>query len=174
MIQRYSLVLCLICAPTVLHVGCGASSSATTAETSGNESAQLEAILSDYEAMRVALAADKLDEVPALAVKLETSAKAAQANATGEVATPIAAIVRDVQALKSGGEPDVVRRHFGDLSHSVVTILASNESLRTNRHVFECPMAQGYQKWVQPTANVENPYMGSSMLRCGGPSNWTP
>jgi threonine/homoserine/homoserine lactone efflux protein len=34
-------------------------------------------------------------------------------------------------------------------------------------HVFECPMAKGYKRWVQPTDELENPYMGQEMLTCG-------
>ena len=175
MIQRYSLVLCLLCVQMVLQVACSTnSSSEPTTEAPETATATLEDVLKDYEAMRTALAADQLDDVPKLAAKIETSARAAQANAATEAAQPIADILRDVQSLKSGGEPDEVRRIFGDLSRSVVAILAANESLQTNRHVFECPMAQGYQKWVQLSENIENPYMGSRMLQCGSPSSWTP
>ena len=114
MIQRYSLVLCLICAPMVLQAGCNTTSStAPTTATAGDETAKLEAILTDYEAMRAALATDRLDDVPALAGKLETSAKAAQPNASTSVAQPIAAILRDVPALKkrrrTGRGPSTLR-----------------------------------------------------------------
>jgi hypothetical protein len=33
-------------------------------------------------------------------------------------------------------------------------------------------MAQGYQKWVQRTETIENPYMGQSMLACGSKATW--
>ena len=175
MIHRFALVLCLFTAPLVFATGCGSTpSTASTAVDDAQRTAKLESVLADYEAVRAALAADKLGDVPALATTLENSAKAAQPHASGSAAEPIAAILRDIQPLKRPGEPDEVRRHFGDLSHSIVSILAADESLRATRFVFECPMAQGYQKWVQLSERVENPYMGSSMLRCGGPSDWKP
>ena len=69
-------------------------------------------------------------------------------------------------------DPDAVRKAFGEVSRSVVALLAAEPSLREGLNIFECSMAQGYQKWVQKTETIENPYMGSQMLACGTKATW--
>jgi Cu(I)/Ag(I) efflux system membrane fusion protein len=76
--------------------------------------------------------------------------------------------------LKAGGSADDQRRTFGDLSRAVVSLLSEHSTLARGRYVFQCPMAQGYQKWVQTGERLENPYMGGRMLRCGSSSEWSP
>jgi hypothetical protein len=65
-----------------------------------------------------------------------------------------------------------VRKAFGDVSSAIVALVATDASLQAGRHIFECPMAQGYKKWVQTSEPVANPYMGSAMLECGSKSSW--
>jgi len=60
-----------------------------------------------------------------------------------------------------------LRRSFGELSRPLVALLGELSEL-TGYFVFECPMAAGYKRWIQPTDAIQNPYMGSRMLRCGG------
>ena len=61
MIHRFALVLCLFTAPLVFSTGCGSTSStASTAVDDAQRTAKLESVLADYEAVRAALAADKL------------------------------------------------------------------------------------------------------------------
>ena len=69
----------------------------------------------------------------------------------------------DMRALRSG---------FGDVSRAVVTLIVADESLAGDRYIFRCPMAMGYKKWVQTSPELENPYMGSRMLRCGSKTKW--
>lgn len=127
------------------------------------DSAKAEIMLGDYEALRAALAADKLDQVPALAAKVAASAKAADQKQMASTALTI----------KAGQSADDSRRAFGELSKALVTLLVAHPKLAAKRHIFECPMAQGYQKWVQSAAKLENPYMGGRMLRCGSASKWS-
>jgi hypothetical protein len=35
-------------------------------------------------------------------------------------------------------------------------------------------MAEGYQKWVQVSSEMANPYMGKKMLKCGSEATWIP
>ena len=60
-----------------------------------------------------------------------------------------------------------LRREFGDVSRHVVALLTAEASLARGLHVFECPMAEGYGRWVQPSADISNPYMGTRMPACG-------
>lgn len=41
-----------------------------------------------------------------------------------------------------------VRQAFGGLSQPLVALLGEKASLGNGRHVFECPMAEGYGRWV--------------------------
>jgi hypothetical protein len=127
------------------------------------DSAKAETMLGDYEVLRAALAADKLDQAPALAVKLAASAKAAKQKQIAGAAS----------SIKAGQSGDDLRRAFGEISKSLVALLVAHPNLAAKRHIFECSMAQGYQKWVQTRAELENPYMGGRMLRCGSASKWS-
>jgi Cu(I)/Ag(I) efflux system membrane fusion protein len=123
-------------------------------------------VLAAYERTRALLAADKLEGLADAARELETSAKAAGAGPHyGDIATSAAklAIATDL---------DAARASFGDVSKHVVALLAGDPSLAQGQHVFECPMVKGYKKWVQPTQDLQNPYMGKRMLACGGKSTW--
>ena len=71
-------------------------------------------------------------------------------------------------------DAEAVRKAFGDLSEQVLRVLSADRALAEGLHVFECPMAQGYKKWVQPTAKLSNPYMGTRMPTCGSGSSLSP
>jgi Cu(I)/Ag(I) efflux system membrane fusion protein len=72
------------------------------------------------------------------------------------------------------GDIGQARSAFGDLSRAFVQLLAAAPPLRQGRHIFECPMAEGYQKWVQVSSEMANPYMGKKMLKCGSEATWIP
>jgi hypothetical protein len=142
-------------------------------------STQIEAALADYEALRAAFAADRIPDSGEIAARLEASANAAKEGAATDaalasVATRLGEVATAAAGLKSGGDADAQRSAFGELSRAVVSLLSENTALTQGRHVFQCPMAQGYQKWVQLGEQVENPYMGSRMLGCGLASEWRP
>ena len=68
------------------------------------------------------------------------------------------------------GDAEAVRTAFGETSRPLVAVLAAAPSLSKGMYVFECPMASGYQKWIQTDSEISNPYMGSRMLTCGSAS----
>lgn len=135
-----------------------------------------EGVLTGYENIRRMLAEDQVAAVFALAKQLSAAA-AAVASARP---TPQAALFERIAtasallATTDAKDADAVRRQFGEVSHAVVDLLTTDTGLRGSRLVFECPMAQGYRKWVQLTSTINNPYMGSKMLECGVAANWTP
>lgn len=130
--------------------------------------------LDAYEQIRVHLARDEVAGVTASAGALEQAAREATSKAPESLRTHLQAIATSARSLKemSKEDADAVRRAFGDVSRSVVALLAAEPTLQQGRHVFECPMAQGYKKWVQTTAEVSNPYMGSHTPSCGSASEW--
>lgn len=120
------------------------------------------ATLADYERIRALLAADEMKGVPEAAQALAASAKKSSYTAVAATATKLAALT----------EIEAARVAFGEVSREVVALLAKEPALAKGQHVFECPMAKGYRKWIQPTQDMANPYMGKKMLACGGESSW--
>jgi Cu(I)/Ag(I) efflux system membrane fusion protein len=64
------------------------------------------------------------------------------------------------------------RLHYGALSEALLALAQFDPRLQRGWHVFRCPMAEGFQKWFQPYAQIENPYMGQYMLACGSVDEW--
>ncbi|HLL24092.1 MAG TPA: hypothetical protein VK427_18295 [Kofleriaceae bacterium] len=120
------------------------------------------AMLAAYERARAHLAADELAGVPEAAREIAATATEGQ----------YPAIARGAATLAAAKDLDAARDAFGTVSRELITLLASNPALAKGQHVFECPMVSGYRKWVQPSENLENPYMGKQMLACGGESSW--
>lgn len=99
--------------------------------------------LSQYEAVRAALASDDLE-----------AAKKAASSLTGETAKAIAG----ADSLKSA------REAFKSLSKDALKI-AKGQPGYFHAH---CPMVPGRQgDWVQTNKTINNPYFGKSMLKCG-------
>jgi len=142
---------------------------ATVSADSAAAIAAVEAVLAPYEECRAALAADKTDGVAESATRIATSA------ATGEAAVPAAArqsmseIAEAAAKLGATKADDLeaVRLAFGEVSKPVVALLGAVPTAAAKYHVFECPMAKGFNRWVQPGAETSNPYMGTKMLKCG-------
>ena len=157
---------------TALCAGCGSSAPAPAtpindpvpmAEGSTQPAATPAAdTLAAYERVRALLAADEIKGVSEAANALAASASKSSYTAIAATATKLAATT----------SLETARAAFGDVSREVITLLARDPSLAKGQHVFECPMTTGYRKWVQPSEDLENPYMGKKMLACGGESTW--
>ena len=131
---------------------------------------QARAVLASYERVRAQLAADDLKAAQDAARELHTSAEsAASAEASN---THFTAIAGAAAKLAASSDIKAARTSFGEVSQHVVALIASDKSLAEGQHVFECPMVAGYNKWVQPSKELQNPYMGKRMLTCGGESSW--
>ena len=144
--------------------------SATSNDATDTKAAK--SALGRYESIRASLARDDIGVALAEAKSLESSARSASAKATGAAKqqwTEVAQAAARLSALPKG-DADAVRKAFGDVSERVIAVLKANKQLAQGLFVFECPMAQGYKKWVQPAPKLENPYMGTKMLECGSKS----
>lgn len=159
-------------AASFLLVACGSSES-VEAQARAPWMDAVTPVLESYERLRVGLAADRLD-VATEATRLASAASAAASGAPADAAPALTALAAAATSLAatSGGEGDDVRRAYGEVSRHLVALLTQSSALRGGRHVFECPMAQGYRRWIQPTAEMANPYMGTRMLRCGREVSW--
>ena len=127
------------------------------------------AMMASYETCRSLLASDTTEGIADCSAGIARAAKGAHATAPEAAHEPMSAVVKAAEALAAAPADDIetVRLGFGELSKSVVAMLDSAPEVAATYHVFECPMAKGYQRWVQPGAELANPYMGSSMLSCG-------
>jgi Cu(I)/Ag(I) efflux system membrane fusion protein len=125
--------------------------------------------LEAYESLRVKLAQDDASAAPALAEKLAASATKAAAAATGPTQQPLKDLAAAADKMKALPATDMagIRGSFGDASKAMVALLVADPSLQTGRFLFMCPMAKGYQKWVQTDQKLRNPYYGNEMLECG-------
>jgi len=141
---------------------------------SADPKATVAATLTAYEDIRAKLAADDIAGATAQADALASAATKAASEAPEALRDKLSSTARAAEALSKApaDDPDAVRKAFGEVSRFVVALLATDASVREGTYVFECPMAQGYQKWVQRTDAIENPYMGKRMLACGSKATW--
>ncbi len=126
-------------------------------------------VLSTYEAMRQALAADTLAPLSTQLTTLQAAVAVMQKDMASERTSALTAATTALSTALSAPEPKLadVRVAYGELSRAVVAIIATDASLMQGRYLFECPMAKGYKRWVQVKPEMENPYMGQRMLECG-------
>jgi Cu(I)/Ag(I) efflux system membrane fusion protein len=150
-----------------------ATTAAPSVETKGDISAALRSVLDDYEGIRKGLAADETKGVAEAAKKIAAGASGAETSASDALKPKLGALAKAATALADEkGDIEAVRLAFGELSKALVDVLTTDDALRKDLHLFECPMAKGYKKWVQPNDKLENPYMGKKMLTCGGKTDW--
>ncbi len=139
------------------------SKATTKAPPTGNDIA---GVMKAYEAIRAALADDKAD-VAAHAKALADAAKSAKVGDAGKPA--LASLATAAQSLASADKADIaaVRKSYGEVSKAAVALMSALPAEAKKYHVFECPMAKGYKRWIQSDKELKNPYMGKKMLACG-------
>lgn len=123
-------------------------------------------MLTSYESLRDALAKDDLPAAQKAAKTIAENAKKAAADA-GPAQKGLGELADGAASIATATDIDAARKAFGDVSKHVVALLVENADLRKGHFLFLCPMAKGYQKWVQTTATLNNPYWGKKMLTCG-------
>lgn len=128
-----------------------------------------------YEAARALLAQDAMEGLAARAGELKTALQQA-AEATQGDGTPLTAWLQqgaDAAAhLASAKDAEAARQHFARVSEALIALASADPRLQEGWHVFECPMVDGVNQWLQREPKLENPYMGRRMLACGTPSDW--
>lgn len=126
------------------------------------------------ERVRVELAADRLD-VAAPAREAAQAIRAAQTalpKASTEIADSLVQATTASEQLATAKDLDTARRAFGELNRFLIALAAADPRLQQGWHIFRCPMAEGFKKWFQRPAKIENPYMGQAMPSCGSASTW--
>lgn len=127
------------------------------------------AIMKPYDDCRALLAADKTEGIADCAKAVSAAAKTAAGDANALAKEQLTSIATTADSLAAAGANEIekIRLLYGDVSKSVVAMLSEIPEAAKDFHVFECPMAKGYQRWAQPEKTMANPYMGKKMLECG-------
>lgn len=121
-------------------------------------------LVAGYEALRDRFADDDLAGALASAASYAKVAAAA-----GE-----AGVAAQAEAVAKAADLAKARVAFGELSKSYLEVLSKKADLAAGLFAFRCPMAEGYQKWVQVDEAMKNPYMGKKMLDCGSKAELAP
>jgi len=122
------------------------------------------AIVDGYDALRDALARDSLGDTKTTAQTLLAALEEQE----------LPAFARTARVMEGAQDLETARLIFGEISKAYITWLVEHPDAAEGLHVFRCPMAKGYEKWVEKQAKMANPYMGQRMLQCGGPTELAP
>ncbi len=169
----WALALFLLLPAGACNKSSEAGPEGTGAALSPEAKSAADEVLTAYELVRAQLAADAIVEVPGLAERLERGATSMARSAPASLQPRAVALGASARLLRESKELPKLREAFGEVSRQLVSIVVIEPSLRKGRHIFECPMAQGYKKWIQTSDKPSNPYMGKAMLECGAESSWS-
>jgi hypothetical protein len=155
----------------------GAAAATGAAETpAAKEAAKAPAhpVTDSYDATRAGLAADDVDKAKAAAAGLAKAAEAEAAKAQGAAKAPIEAVAAQAKRVAEAANISEARLAFGEMSKAFIGWVDAEPTVGQGLYAFMCPMAKGYKKWVEQQNKMANPYMGKSMLECGGPTEMKP
>jgi Cu(I)/Ag(I) efflux system membrane fusion protein len=127
--------------------------------------------LGAYEALRATLARDSLEGLAPAADRVATALRGHDGEPE-PTASQLAAAASAAAGLSRASSLEEARAAFAELSRQLVALASADARLREGLHLFECPMAKGYGRWLQPGATIDNPYMGQAMLSCGNAAVW--
>lgn len=137
----------------------------------------LETAFSAYEESRRLLVADALDTLRDPSSRLARSLELAQGNlgpgGPADVNRCLEEAALAAGSMSRASDLAAAREAFGEVSRFLVLLAGADPRLVEGWHVFECPMTETFPKWLQPSAETENPYMGTAMPACGVASDWT-
>jgi hypothetical protein len=134
------------------------------------EPGTLSSLVAPYEECRRLLANDKGAGLRACASKMAVAAEGSIQELTDKARAELPKLREAATKLAATSEDklDELRLAFGQVSEPMVALVGAMPAKVAHAyHVFECPMAKGYKRWLQPHADIENPYMGQGMLTCG-------
>lgn len=158
MIRKFALALLLL---SVLPLG-AADNPGKCPACSFNEVQQ------PYDAVRLALTAERLPGAKQEAAKLRAAAQAEQTwakTATGrgpELAKPFANVAAAAAKIERAASITDARKAFGEISDDMRAAMKIAE--RDDLLVVYCPMVKLH--WLQPKGDIRNPY-GAAMPDCG-------
>jgi hypothetical protein len=119
-------------------------------------------ILKEYDTVREALSRDD----GAAAQKAAKTAEAGLVGLRGDAAT-VKALQSAAGRVASTPDLKLSRMAFGEWSRGLITLVAAQPEAQRGVLCYQCTMTKTYQKWLQLSEPLANPYWGSQMLRCG-------
>ena len=142
---------------------------------------EMDNIMDAYFVLQASLANDSLQglgkQIEIIKESVQRAMKTSFEDVQREKAQDISKYIKDFTTILDSFKPDSnigqVRIIFGDLSKHIIDYLkdySDSESRDKELYIFSCPMAPGYRKWLQKDHEINNPYMGKAMLRCGSPA----
>lgn len=145
------------------------SNRAQAEEPSPKLSAAFSQMMTRYEAVRAALAADQGAAVPDSARKLALAAWDASKLASDSAQKQLEAIARAAGRLAATSVKDIhaQRVAFTEVNRPLIALIQATPAFGQGRNLFQCGMFGGYDRWVQSSSTKNNPYMGKRMLQCG-------
>lgn len=131
-------------------------------------------MVANYEAIRLILLADSVDDLSGHAAAIEDLASglledlgAASSSLSDEDIATLERVLEEIQSaaadLSAGDNLDSAREHFFALTRPMARYRKLNGDQTTI--VAYCAMAQ--KAWIQPEGEMGNPYMGKRMPKCG-------
>ena len=135
---------------------------------------QLATVVGAYLDIQVALAADDGAQATALTgPALEALARVDMALVKGDDHVAWMTRADSLQAvlrlLADAGEMDLARQHFAPLSEQMLALVRRFGTPGKPLYQAYCPMALNFAgaTWIQDGEEINNPYLGAAMLRCG-------
>ena len=123
-----------------------------------------------YEDIRGSLAHNHHEDLSGPASRLKSSVDEA-AGLLGEDSSRLrdtfAEVSRTAASLGAAQDLQTARQSFGEVSRLLLVLANVDPRFIEGWHVFSCPMTSTYPKWIQRSAELENPYMGAGMTTCG-------
>ena len=137
-----------------------------TVELVAVDRAQVDALITSYHDLREQLSSDQAE---GLAESFTAVREAAQPLADSEE-PDIRRLAQSVVDRAAAEPADLkqARAEFGGLSESMIELTkaaAESDAVPQTLYVAYCPMAKA--SWLQATEELQNPYMGQKMPKCG-------
>lgn len=153
--HRYTTLLASLLLPLPLFLlsACGQSGGAAQ---KGSLTDANRAVMSQYEEIRAALAADDLRDAKKASARLADTLKPASPTA------PASAMLEPAQSIADAPALDKARQAFKKLSAEAVRVTSGVNGY----YAINCPMTPEGD-WVQTNQTIDNPYMGKIMHDCG-------
>ncbi|MBK8261427.1 MAG: DUF3347 domain-containing protein [Nannocystis sp.] len=155
---------------SVIATACGDAPAPAAAPAPGSSAVTTPtptSIVDPYITIQETLAKDSLDALPELAARVVTASEPLQE------AAGISAVIAGAGRLPAT-DIETARVAFEKMSMGLITYLKANPAERADLEVIHCTMAFNNKGayWVQRKGDVNNPYHGKMMLRCGEALAW--
>lgn len=130
-----------------------------------------------YEEVRGLLASDQINGLAPRAERLASllaDARDAMPRRSRDLSRRLGEAEDAAGRLESARTLQEARSSFAEISQVLTVVAACEPELAQGWHLFECSMTEGFNRWMQRSDKVENPYQGKAMQTCGATSDWAP